>query len=178
MNGTAITPDEFDQLLAGARASLRRWEAQPEYAVTVEGPDLHLFEKGRPRRPEHLEWWWPWLEMINRLTSDGIAVERVAVVDDPPTLYQRWRQWAVGPALHAGEVIQWMPAGRARTLGLDRGQDWWLIDGTQLIVMEFAPTREMTTMTLITDPDAIVRYQRMWDLATRNAATAERPAAA
>jgi hypothetical protein len=178
MTGTAITPAEFDQLLAGAQVSLLRWEAQPEYAVTVEGPDLELFAAGHPRPPEQLEWWWPWLEQITRLIHGGGAVERVAVVDDPATLYQRWRQWAAGPARQAGEVIQWMSADRARALGLDRGQDWWLIDGTKVIVMEFASTREMTSMTIITDPGAVARYQARWDLATRNATTAERSAAA
>ena len=71
-----------------------------------------------------------------------------------------------------------MPAARAAQLGLDRGQDWWLIDGIKVIVMEFAPTREMTSRTLITDPATVGRYKDWWDLATRNATTAERSAAA
>jgi hypothetical protein len=178
MPAATITPDEFGQLLAGAQASLRRWEAQPEYAVTVEGPDFELFRAGRPRPPEQLEWWRPWLKQITRQTHAGVTVERVAVVDDPPTLYQRWRRWAAGPVLQAGEVIYDLTAEQARTLGLDRGQDWWMIDDTRLIVMDFSPARKLTTMTFVTDPDVIARYQDMWDLATRNAVTADQFAAA
>jgi hypothetical protein len=33
-------------------------------------------------------------------------------------------------------------------------------------------------MTFVTDPDVIARYQDMWDLATRNAVTADQFAAA
>ena len=94
MTGTAITPAEFDQLLAGAQASLLRWEAQPEYAVTVEAHDFELFAAGRPglRRS------WSgggrgWTRSPPR-HGRGVTVERVAVDDDPATLYQQWRQWA------------------------------------------------------------------------------------
>ena len=178
MAGTALTFAEFNQELAGAEASAKRWEAQDGYAVSVEAHDFELFRAGMPRPPEQLEWWTPWIEQIADQHARGVTVERVAVEDDPPTLYQRWRKGAAWRAEKAGERIYWIAAALAADLGLSRKCDWWLIDNIKVIVMEFNSAHEMISRTLITDPAVVSRYREMWDLVTRNNAAVEHSTAA
>ena len=91
----------------------------------------------------------------------------------PPTDCQRWELSASSYQAQAGEDIRYLPR-RALALGLPLERDWWLLDDTRLIVMEFSPTREVDSRTLSTDPDVIARHRQWRDLATRNAAPAER----
>jgi hypothetical protein len=61
----------------------------------------------------------------------------------------------------------------AEAAGLPSGIDFWLLDDTRVIVMEFSEPGLISRLTLITDPGEVARYRAWRDLAVRIATAAE-----
>jgi len=175
--GKPISADEFGDLLRTFERTAFRLEVQPAYAVSAERADLDLYLAGTPRRPDEADWFRPWLEQVRRLTAQGKRISRVRVQADPPTGYQKWERWVGRWNIAAGEDIRYMPSSTAGRIGLPLTADWWLLDDSRLILMQFTGTGEITGRELVTAPAAVAPYRTWRDLAVRHA-TAEQTAAA
>jgi hypothetical protein len=175
--GRPVSGGEFANLLRTFQHTAFRLEVQPAYAVSAEREDLDLYLAGTPRRPDEADWFRPWLDQVRQLTAQGKRISRVRVQSEPPTGYQKWERWVGAWNIAAGEDIRYMPRSTAERIGLPLTADWWLLDDTRLILMQFTGTGEIAGRELVTDAAAVAPYRTWRDLAVSHA-TAEQTAAA
>jgi hypothetical protein len=147
----------------------RRVEAQPFYAT-----DRADFG----RTPPEVGWWSDLLGQIAARHAEGQQRTRVDVLPDEPNDYWQWRQRTNPWHVRAGEGMFYLSRRRALEIGLPLDHDWWLIDGRFVVQLWFTAEGVLDHMRLIGDPAAVGVYRRWWDLAIRDAAPAERTAAA
>jgi hypothetical protein len=171
---TAISEEEFGEMLRTISNSAFRLETLDAYALDYERADFELFLAGRPGPPP----WQEWLEQVAAQTRQGKTVSRVRVLAEPPTDYQRWMLWAQPWYERVREDIRYMPRSRAAALKLPLEVDWWLLDDERLVLMYFTSVGQISGKILITEPGIVARYREWRDLALRNASTAEEVAAA
>jgi hypothetical protein len=169
MTSQPITAAEFAAQLRDFERAAFRLETRRYYALDYERHDFELFVAGRPRPPEQLEWWRPWLEQIARLTAEGKTISRVRIVDDPPTDYQRWEMWATDTHAAAGERIAYLDRAAAISKGLPMEYDWWLLDEARLLIIRHNTAGEVVSRTLNTDPGDVARHCAWRDLAVSHA---------
>jgi hypothetical protein len=176
--GTLITQDESTEMFRTFRESAFHLETREFYAMTYERDAFQRFLDGHPLPPSALPWWQAWLDEMQELALQGKRIERVRVLSEPPSDYQRWELWGTSWHVAVGEEIRYMPRRRAQQIGLPLDYDWWLFDDEQLIITRFSDAGEIAQKSLITDPGIIARHRAWRDLAVRNATTAEQFAAA
>jgi hypothetical protein len=176
--GKPITGHEFGDLLRAFERTAFRLETRRQYNEPYEQADLKLFLAGAPRQPDEIDWFRPWLDQIRQQTRQGKQISRVRVHDKPPTGYQRWERWLGAWNIAAGEDIRYMARTRAAKIGLPLDHDWWLLDGSQVIVMCFDSAGDLASRELLTDPLIAGEYGMWQDLAVRNAEPLERITAA
>lgn len=175
--GRILSEDEFLNAVRTFGRTAFRLETRGSYALGYERADFERFAAGSPTLfPE--DWRRPWLERVAKLTGEGKSVSRVRVLDEPPTDYQRWLMQADPWHAAAGEDIRYIPRGRAARVGLPLPGDWWLLDDTQVITMQFTDTGETDGKMLITDPALVAKYCAWRSIAIRNAVPAQSVTAA
>lgn len=167
-----VTEAAVDALLHGFADSAFRLEAQPSYLVTDESAALEQFAAGDPRPPDAYPWWQEWINLVAGHAAVGRTVQRVRVLAEPPTAYQRWLLWGDRWHVDAGEQIFYLPRNKATAVGLPLDADWWLFDGEQVAAMRFAPGGAVVGIDLLTGEDAVRPYRAWRDLALNNATVA------
>ncbi|MEV4888992.1 DUF6879 family protein [Nonomuraea sp. NPDC055795] len=143
----------LEQLLAGCKHSAAHLEMRDGY--TLNDPDLNAWEAGhRIDLDDHSSWWRPWLQNIVDAVERGIAVRRARIVSEPISDYIRYEYDITVPNVRAGEQIRWLPRRQATDLALP-GNDFWLFDGSTLLVHHFAGNGDKVDSEIITDPAVI-----------------------
>ena len=132
-----LTGDDFNDLFRYFTRTAVRLETQPVYTVAEERESVAEFLAGEPRPVTEFGFYATWLAKIRAATAAGKRVERVRVLDEPPTDYQRWEVWSGRFNAAAGETIRYLSRARAVEIGLPVDHDWWLFDGEKLAVMRF-----------------------------------------
>ena len=173
-----ITEDEFREAVRSFGRTAFHFEAQPAYVIDFERPDLERFLAGDPVPPPDSYLWRPWLERVARLKAEGKRVERVRVLGEPPTDYQRWLLWATPWAEAAGEGVRYMPRSRAERIGLPLDHDWWLLDGERVLMTRFTADGEIREKIITDEPGDVARHRAWRDLAMAHAGGAEHVTAA
>lgn len=166
--GEPVTEDEFPRLLASIERSAFRLETRRAYKLDIEQADFEAFLAGHPVPPPEVGWWQPSLARTRRQTSEGKAIGRVRIVEEPPTPYQRWLIWSTPWLAEAGENILYLPRSRAKAIGLALDCDWWMLDEQQVILMRFTDAGEIAGKERITGLEAIASYLNWRHLAVRN----------
>lgn len=160
--------DEFYVQLGSVTQSAFRLELQPFYYEPAEQATVDRFFAGDPQDPTEVDSLKAWYALVSRLTAGGVVVARVRVQEDPPNRYQRWERWITPWNIAAGEDMRYLTEVDAHTIGLlpsAGGADWWLLDGSRLILMEFDTEGRRVRSTLITDPERIAQAKMWWQLA-------------
>lgn len=154
----------FDQILLGATSSLWRFEQQRQYFIDDEDGLFTAFQRGELIEPTQAPGLRAWYRQVREQTQHGIYVERVRVVDTPPTPYQRWLQYIDRWNREAGEVIEYLPRWALEhhtgISGLTAGNgqpfvgcDWWLIDQKIALIIHYdAEGRRTEVEALDSDP--------------------------
>lgn len=166
---TALPDDRFQRELAEFAISAFRLELQPAYAVGNERDLFDSFLAGRPEPPTHREEFRAYYRRIGEKTKAGITVERVRLVDDPPTPYQQWTRYMDRWNIEAGETIHYLPRRAAADAGVTKGfagRDWWLLDNRRLILMTYEDGRRTHTE-LTTETSELQQARSLRDLAIR-----------
>jgi len=176
--GTPVTEEEFAAMFAAFRTSAFRLETREHYALTYEQDAFDRFLRGKPLPPDALPWWQSWLDDMARLTGQGKRIERVRVLAEPPSSYQRWEMWGAHWHISVGERIRYMSRSAAVALGIPVDSDWWLFDDERVAFMGFTNTGEISGKTLVTDPAIVAEHRKWRDLAVSHATPAESGAAA
>jgi hypothetical protein len=163
--GERLTGDDFNDLFRYFTRSAFRLEVQPVYTVTDERESFDEFLAGEPRPVTEFAFYAAWLDKIRAATAAGKRVERVRVLEEPPTDYQRWEMWSGQYNIAAGEAIRYLPRSRALEVGLPVTDDWWLFDSQKLAVMRFSEHGEPLGGEILTDPAVVAQHRAWWDLA-------------
>jgi len=116
---------------------------------------------GRPVDASDLAWGLPWFEAIRRAVDAGRTVQRVRVMDRPPTPYQRFELSLAPFHEQAGEELRILAASAARDLSLPP-VDFWLLDDRRVVTLDDAGAQ------VTTDPPVVRRMRRYRDLAWRH----------
>jgi hypothetical protein len=163
----ALTDDEFAELFRGIQRSARRLENRGRYDVSYETPEREAFLAGErpPERPiRHSEW----DRNVRDKTTAGARFERVRIMDEPLTPYNRFMIWSNAQNSRNGEDIRYLTRDRANELNLP-DHDFWVFDSAALVLMRFTADDRSIGHDLITDPETIARHQAWIDLAATNA---------
>jgi hypothetical protein len=118
----------------------------------------------------------PWCVNVRAQTARGKRIERVRIVDSPPTWEQRFLLAASAINNAAGEDIRnlWRPdADKVRL----PAEDFWLFDSHRALVLHFDGADEYLGAELVEDPARIVRFCQVRDAAWHFAITREEFAA-
>lgn len=158
--------DEFDRLFDTFAKTAFRLETRPAYDQPEERDAIRRWVAGQPPDDRWAAGYWA---LLRRLRAEGRRIERVRVLADPPTLYQRWvLDLAERCAIPLGEVARTLPAARAAEAGLDGLSDFWLFDDQTAVVMLFDGDR-FSGARLVVDPAEVDRLRaarrRAWDAA-------------
>ncbi|MFI9719409.1 DUF6879 family protein [Streptomyces sp. NPDC052396] len=138
------------------------WRLEPRraYQVDYESEPYQRFLRGEDpaRDPDR-----PWLANMRKQTSLGKRVERVRLIDDPPTAYQRYGLTGVPAALEAGEDVRYLPRSRAGQLGLPL-EDFWLFDSRYAARFHYEGDRAIG-LEVVEDPVRVLAYCQIRDAA-------------
>ncbi|MEV5577101.1 DUF6879 family protein [Streptomyces parvus] len=159
-----IDLDEFEGLFRTFGHSAWRLETRRRYA-SDEATDTYrqFIETGE------VEWDAsdPYCELIRSRTAQGKRVERVRIVDQPPTTGQLYLLNNAKRNSRLGEDIRNLWRADADRLQLPP-EDFWLFDGRLVARLRFDDDH-LVDVELITEPVEIVRYSVVRDAAWRHA---------
>lgn len=170
--GQRLTADDFNNLFRYFTTTAFRLEVQPVYAVANERESVDEFLAGEPRPVTEFAFYAEWLDRIRSVTSQGKRVERIRVLDEPPTDYQRWEIWSGQYNIAAGETIRYLNRSHALKVGVPVTDDWWIFDSQHVALMRFAPAGEPLGGEIISDRTIVSRHRAWWDLAVTHSSSA------
>ncbi|MFJ3325246.1 DUF6879 family protein [Streptomyces griseus] len=168
-----IDLDEFEGLFRTFSHSAWRLETRRRYA-SDEGTDTYrqFVESGEVEWDESD----PYCELIRSQTAQGKRVERVRVVDQPPTAGQLYLLNNATRNRGLGEDIRNVWRTDAECLQLPQ-EDFWLFDSRLAARLRFDDGDHLVDVELITEPAEIVRYSIIRDAAWHHAVSHEEFAA-
>ncbi|MEU3320430.1 DUF6879 family protein [Streptomyces sp. NPDC006785] len=160
-----IDLDEFEGLFRTFGHSAWRLETRRRYA-SDEATDTYrqFIETGGVEWDESD----PYCELIRSQTAQGKRVERVRIVDQPPTEGQLYLLNNAKRNGSLGEDIRNLWRADADRLHLP-SEDFWLFDSRLAARLRFDDSDHLVDVELITEPDEIVRYSFIRDAAWRHA---------
>lgn len=142
MSKRALTPEEFDALFESASNSIVRVEALTQYAVTDDDPAALTAYRNE----------------VAATVARGVTWERLRVISDPPTMYERWELDAYLDNQAAGETIHIVrrPFSAAPP-------EFWLFDDHEAVVMHYTDAGEVERFTRAESPEhlsALIHHVR------------------
>ncbi|MEU1421458.1 DUF6879 family protein [Kitasatospora sp. NPDC005751] len=129
-----------------------RLETRRGYAVDVGTERYERFQRGEPLPFEADN---PWHTNVRRQTAAGKRFERVRLVDDPPTLGQRFLLASGLGNVEAGEDIRNLPRAAAERLALP-DFDFWLFDSRTLVRFHFDADDNTLGVEITEDPSEVL----------------------
>jgi hypothetical protein len=123
---------------------------------------------GQPVDAQDLAWHLPWFGPIRRAVDGGRVVQRVRVIDRPPTPYQRFELSLAPFHEDAGEDLRILGAPAARELGLPP-LNFWLLDDQRVVSLEIGDDGTFGGSQVTADRAVLNRMRRLRDLAWRHA---------
>jgi hypothetical protein len=176
---TPIDSEQFRELLGGFQQSWFKFECQPVYAMSEERVPMYRFLRtGEVLPPSRFPWWQEWLNLMTDHAQAGHVIQRVRVLAEPPTDYQRYLLAITRWHVEAGERITYLPRSAAERAGLPLVKDWHLFDDFTVVLTQFTPGGGLLSRLLTTDADTVGHYRVLRDIALELAAPAEAIAAA
>ncbi|MGW3294500.1 DUF6879 family protein [Streptomyces xiamenensis] len=143
----ASEPD-FEKLLNSAQHSAYHLEMRDGYMLDE---DYRAWASGDASGFHDARSSW-WHNLISSSVARGVEVHRARIVSEPISQYIRYEHEITGPLnIKAGEVVRWLPRRQATDIALP-GNDFWLFDGTTLLINHFAGNGDMTGKEIVTDP--------------------------
>ncbi|WP_017623149.1 DUF6879 family protein [Nocardiopsis chromatogenes] len=151
---------DLDRLFRDFRFTAWRLETRRAYGVAEEDRPYREWLAGRD---PGIGWFVPWLGLVRAETAKGKRMERVRLVDDPPSDYLRWELWGTPYNLAAGEDIRYLPRGHPVVRELP-AEDFWLFDSEAVARLCFDGDR-FTGAELLRGAEEVVRAARARDAA-------------
>lgn len=149
-----ISFEEFGGMFSSFRHSAWRLETRRRYASDEETDTYQEF-----LRTGTVQWGTgdAWCENRKRQAAAGKRVERVRLLDAPPTEGQRYLLDNARRNEQVGEAIRTLPRTVADELALP-AEDFWIFDARVVALLRFDDADAMTGVELITNPIDVTRY--------------------
>ncbi|MER6361557.1 DUF6879 family protein [Kitasatospora sp. NPDC001527] len=114
-----------------------------------------------------------WRALVAQSVARGVEVRRARVVSEPLSDYVRFEyDITERHNIAAGEQVRWLPRRQATALALP-GNDFWLFDGSTLLVNHFSGDGDWTASEPITDSEAVklcsTAFEAVWSRAVPHA---------
>ncbi|GAB3156782.1 hypothetical protein GCM10027290_55400 [Micromonospora sonneratiae] len=158
-------PGAFQKLFADFEHVAFKLEVRRAYGLPSEDIPFQQFLNGQD---PGVAWLQNWLDLMESQTSTGKRVERVRVVDDPPSDYLRFEIFVTPHNLAAGEDIRYLDRDQARRLNLPN-HDFWLFDSRTLAVLHFDSDNVFLGFETIDAVEEILRHCYWRDVAWTHA---------
>ncbi|MES4901780.1 MULTISPECIES: DUF6879 family protein [unclassified Streptomyces] len=156
-----IDLDAFGKLFETFEHTAWRLETRRRFASDESAPDYQEFvDTGQMP----LELYHPFFATIHEQTQQGKRVERVRIVDDPPTIGQRYLLYSATRNNDMGEDIRNLWRADADRLRLP-AEDFWIFDSRLVALLNFDDDDNLVDVELITEPVAVNRYVQVRDAA-------------
>lgn len=156
-----VSGERFVDLFHRFEHSAFRLEPRRRYNVESETEPYRRFLAGED---PGLDWMSDWVDLMKHQTGQGKRVERVRVVDEPPSDYVRFMMWVHPTNAAAGEDIRYLERTRAAAAGLP-DYDYWMFDSRLVAKFEFTPDDVPLGVCLIDDPAQVVQHTYWRDVA-------------
>jgi hypothetical protein len=164
-----INGDGFIDLFRRFEHTAYRLEVRRAYDSEADDTFLRWLAGETP----DLHWFQPWLDLMAEQTERGKRVERVRVVDDPPSDYLRFEVWLNPYNKAAGEDIRYLNRGVAERLVLP-SYDYWLFDSRLLARLHFDDQGDRFLGVVLSEtPSELVAHNYWRDAAWHHAETFE-----
>lgn len=160
-------PEHFDRLFSAFTHTAYRLEVRRAYGILDEDRPFQQYLTGED---PGIDWLRPWLVLMAEQTGQGKRVERVRVVDDPPSAYLRWEIENTPHNLDAGEDIRYLFRDTARRLRLSE-YDYWIFDDSLLVLLEFDDLDRFLGFRTTRNRTVIDEHRRLQTCAWRKALT-------
>ncbi|WP_214109983.1 DUF6879 family protein [Acrocarpospora catenulata] len=171
MGGLITDNDAFVSLFSGFQHTAYRLEVRRMYGVASEDAPFQRFLTGADPGSE---WLRPWLDLMSEQTATGKRVERVRVVDDPPSDFLRFEIANTRLNLDAGEDIRYLLRDTAHELKLP-DYDYWVFDSRLLVFLRFNESDDrFLGFESTEDPAEVVRHLQWRDATWHHALTFDR----
>lgn len=168
-----IDLDAFGKLFETFEHTAWRLETRRRFASDESAPGYQEFvETGKMQ----LEFYHPFFDTVRQQTQQGKRVERVRIVDNPPTIGQRYLLYSAARNKATGEDIRNLWRHDADRLRLPAA-DFWLFDSRLVALLNFDKGDELVDVELITEPVEVNRYAQVRDAAWHYAVPYEQFAA-
>ncbi|MGW6755172.1 DUF6879 family protein [Streptomyces sp. NPDC055006] len=118
----------------------------------------------------------PYAALIRPQIENGRTISRVRILDEPPTVGQRYLLDNARRNSALGEEIKSLNRADADRLRLP-AEDFWIFDSRLVAKLNFTDADELTDVELITEPVQVVRYSMARDAAWHHAVPYEHAAA-
>ncbi|MEQ4208282.1 DUF6879 family protein [Actinopolymorpha sp. B9G3] len=165
--GNLVSGEAFVDLFRRFEHTAYRLEVRTSYGSSEEDDAFPRFLAGED---PGLDWFEPWLDLMREQTGHGKRVERVRLIDDPPSDYLRFELWGTPHNLAAGEDIRYLDRRKAPELDLPT-HDYWLFDSRLVARLEFGQQDRFLGVTLDETPSIVVRHCYWRDAAWHHAET-------
>ncbi|MEV6730124.1 MULTISPECIES: DUF6879 family protein [unclassified Streptomyces] len=156
-----IDLDAFGRLFKTFEHTAWRLETRRRFASDEAAETYAQFTAGLP-----VEWDYDdeWSRTIRSQTSQGKRVERVRLVDDPPTPGQLYLLDNAKRNCAVGEDIRNLSRAEANRLRLP-AEDFWIFDSRFAVLLNFDDDDNLLDVELITEPAEVNRYAQVRDVA-------------
>ncbi|MEV6161290.1 DUF6879 family protein [Streptomyces sp. NPDC052052] len=160
-----VSGEAFLRLFRNFAYSAFRLEVRTSYGIPDEDEPYRRFLAGEE---PGLDWFAPWLDLMRTETGKGKAVERVRVIDAPPSDYLRFELWGTPHNLAAGEDIRYLDRDLAEAAGLP-DDDFWLFDAQVVARLRFGEHDRFLGVVLSDDPEDVLRHVQWREAAWHHA---------
>lgn len=160
-----LVGEDFMRLFQTFDDTAFRLETRDHYAVSDEAEAYVKFLAGEPF---DLEWHEAWLAGIRDIAASGRRLQRVRLVSEPPTDYQRFELVITPTNQEAGEDIRVLPRSDATDLDLP-SYDFWLFDENRVAVMRFDVEGVFHGVEMVEEGSMVTAHQAARDRAISRA---------
>jgi hypothetical protein len=169
MAGALITGEEFGQLFQSFKYTARRLEGRGRYNDPEEEVALQRFLNGQAEDQEYVADRDYWLDgTVRPAVAAGKIFQRVRLVADPLTQYQRFGLRNCRDNVAAGEDIRYLTRAEANRLDLP-DHDYWLFDG-QLAMLWFTHDDRLLGAQWVADQEVTQQHEQWLNTALNAAA--------
>ncbi|MFJ1790678.1 DUF6879 family protein [Kitasatospora griseola] len=148
-----ITFEEFEAMFASFQHTAYRLETRRQYRSDEQSETYRRFVAGEDPGWELDD---PWCRNRREQTAKGKRIERVRIMDNPPTMGQRYLLDNAERNGKVGEDTRYLWRQDADRLGLPL-EDAWLFDSRVIALLHFDEDDDLTGVELITDPVRVAR---------------------
>ncbi|MCX5136458.1 hypothetical protein OOK06_30770 [Streptomyces sp. NBC_00340] len=153
--------DEITHLFTEFEHTAWRLETQCGYATDRDSPNWPSFQNGESFGYDPAS---PWQANVRKQTAAGKRIERVRLVDDPPTEGQRFLLATGHGNVAAGEDIRNLHRADALGLGLP-DYDLWMFDSRTVVRFNIDGAGVTLGVTVHEDPETVVQACQVRDAA-------------